>query len=119
MEKYIYDNSNGLWYELHGDYYLPCLVIPEMLFWTNEEFKVFIKALEDRPIGYTVFMVMYYTGLRVGELLALTPEDIDFDRHIISVSKNYQRLNGKDYIYPPKTEAGYREVVMPKVLEDL
>ena len=29
MEKYIYDNSNDLWYELHGDYYLPCLVIPE------------------------------------------------------------------------------------------
>ena len=29
MEKHIYDNSNGLWYELHGDYYLPCLVIPE------------------------------------------------------------------------------------------
>ncbi len=29
MEKYIYDNSNGLWYELHGDYYLPCLTIPE------------------------------------------------------------------------------------------
>ena len=29
MEKYIYDNSNGLWYELQGDYYLPCLVIPE------------------------------------------------------------------------------------------
>ena len=28
MEKYIYDNSNGLWYELHGDYYLPCLVTP-------------------------------------------------------------------------------------------
>ena len=27
MEKYIYDNSNGLWYELQGDYYLPCLVI--------------------------------------------------------------------------------------------
>lgn len=29
MEKYFYDNINGLWYELHGDYYLPCLVIPE------------------------------------------------------------------------------------------
>lgn len=28
IEKYIYDNSNGLWHELHGDYYLPCLVIP-------------------------------------------------------------------------------------------
>ena len=84
----------------------------------NEEFKVFIEAMEERPVGYTIFTVMYYTGLRVGELLALTPEDIDFDRHIISVNKNYQRLNGKDYIYPPKTEAGYREVVMPKVLEN-
>lgn len=29
MEKYIYDNNNGIWYELHGDYYLPCLVILE------------------------------------------------------------------------------------------
>lgn len=29
MEKYIYDNSNDLWYELHGNYYLPCLVIPK------------------------------------------------------------------------------------------
>ena len=89
----------------------------EMLFWTNEEFKVFIEAMEERPVGYAIFTVMYYTGLRVGELLALTPADIDFDRHIISVNKNYQRLNGKNYIYPPKTEAGYREVVMPKVLE--
>lgn len=59
----------------------------EMLFWTDEEFQSFIKAMEERPVGYTIFMVMYYTGLRVGELLALTPEDIDFDRHIISVNK--------------------------------
>ncbi len=29
MEKFIYDNNNGLWNELHGDYYLPCLVISE------------------------------------------------------------------------------------------
>ena len=28
MNKYIYDNSNGLWYELQGDYYIPCLVLP-------------------------------------------------------------------------------------------
>ena len=27
MDKYIYDNSNGLWYELQGDYYIPCLVL--------------------------------------------------------------------------------------------
>lgn len=29
MKKYIYDNSNGLWYELQGDYYIPCLVLPD------------------------------------------------------------------------------------------
>ena len=29
MEKYIYDNNNGLWYELQGDYYIPCLVLDE------------------------------------------------------------------------------------------
>ena len=28
MDKYIYDNRNGLWYELQGDYYIPCLVLP-------------------------------------------------------------------------------------------
>ena len=28
MEKYIYDENNGLWYELHGDYYPPCLTLP-------------------------------------------------------------------------------------------
>ena len=36
MDKYIYDSSNGLWYELQGDYYIPCLTIPEE---------------EQRPIG--------------------------------------------------------------------
>ena len=29
MEKYIYDEKNGLWYELQGDYYIPCLKLPD------------------------------------------------------------------------------------------
>ena len=29
MEKYIYDETNGLWYELQGDYYIPCLELPD------------------------------------------------------------------------------------------
>ena len=28
MDKYIYDDKNGLWYELHEDYYIPCLILP-------------------------------------------------------------------------------------------
>ena len=55
MEKYIYDNSNGLWYELHGDYYLPCLAIPK-----EEEHTIGIWGRkhqqylrEHRPIIYS------------------------------------------------------------------
>lgn len=28
MDKYIYDDKNGLWYELQGEYYIPCLILP-------------------------------------------------------------------------------------------
>ena len=55
MEKYIYDNSNGLWYELHGEYYLPCLVIPEEEAHTigiwGKKHQQYLR--EHRPIIYT------------------------------------------------------------------
>lgn len=55
MEKYIYDNSNGLWYELHGDYYLPCLVISEEEVHTigiwNRKHQQYLR--EHRPIIYS------------------------------------------------------------------
>lgn len=41
------------------------------------------------------FMLLYWTGMRIGELLALTYEDIDLEKRIISISKSYQRLDGK------------------------
>ena len=55
MEKYIYDNSNGLWYELHGDYYLPCLAIPEeevhtIGIWGRKHLQY---LREHRPIIYS------------------------------------------------------------------
>ena len=55
MEKYIYDNSNGLWYELLGDYYLPCLVIPEEEIHTigiwGRKHQQYLR--EHRPIIYS------------------------------------------------------------------
>ena len=55
MEKYIYDNSNGLWYEPHGDYYLPCLVIPEEEIHTigiwGRKHQQYLR--EHRPIIYS------------------------------------------------------------------
>ena len=55
MEKYIYDNINGLWYELHGDYYLPCLTIPEEEVHTigiwGRKHQQYLR--EHRPIIYS------------------------------------------------------------------
>jgi len=55
MENFIYDSSNGLWYELHGDYYMPCLVIPQeeihaIGIWGRKH-RQYLK--ESRPIYYT------------------------------------------------------------------
>ena len=55
MEKYIYDQNNGLWYELQGDYYIPCLVLeendtPTIGMWGRRHLRY---LREHRPVLYT------------------------------------------------------------------
>ena len=90
----------------------------EMLFWTKEEFTAFIEAIRDRPAAYAAFMTLYYTGMREGELLALTPADVDLKKQIIRISKSYQRLGKEDVITSPKTPKSNRVVTIPQVLCD-
>lgn len=90
----------------------------EMLFWTTEEFATFIAALKDRPGSYAIFMTMYYTGIREGELLALTPADIDFEKATMTINKNYHRIHGQDLVTSPKTPKSNRVVTLPAVLLD-
>ena len=85
----------------------------EMLFWTKDEFQIFIESMKDRPASYTVFMTMYYTGIREGELLALTPSDIDFEKKTLTVNKSYQRLGKEDIITTPKTPKSIRTIPIP------
>ena len=85
----------------------------EMLFWTKDEFQTFIESMKDRPASYTVFMTMYYTGIREGELLALTPSDIDFEKKTLTVNKSYQRLGREDIITTPKTPKSIRTIPIP------
>ena len=85
----------------------------EMLFWTKDEFQTFIESMKDRPASYTVFMTMYYTGIREGELLALTPSDIDFEKKTLTVNKSYQRLGKEDIITTPKTPKSIRTIPIP------
>ncbi|WP_382735344.1 tyrosine-type recombinase/integrase [Agathobaculum butyriciproducens] len=52
----------------------------EMLFWTKEEYLKFIDAMMDKPMLYYAFEILYWCGIREGELLALTPADFDLRR---------------------------------------
>ena len=88
----------------------------EMLFWTKGEYQQFSDAMMDKPMSYYAFQVLYWCGIREGELLALTPADFDFERGILSISKSYQRLKGKDVITTPKTKKSNRKILMPDFL---
>jgi len=57
----------------------------EVLIWTNKEYLQFIAAMKDRPASYMAFETLYWCGLRLGELLALTPEDFNFEHKIILI----------------------------------
>ena len=87
-----------------------------MLFWTQEEYTKFADEMMDKPRSYYAFEMLYWCGIREGELLALTPEDFDFDKGTVSISKSYQRLNGRDIITDPKTPKSNRVVQMPDFL---
>ena len=88
----------------------------EMLFWTQEEYKRFAEAIMDKPLSYYAFEMLYWCGIREGELLALTPEDIDFEQGTVRINKSYQRLNRRDVITEPKTPKSNRTIQMPDFL---
>lgn len=76
----------------------------EMLFWTKDEYLKFIDAMMDKPLSFYAFEILYWCGIREGELLALTPADFDFQKRTVTISKSYQRISGRDVITTPKTE---------------
>ena len=106
----------------------PCMVAgsigkgkaEEMLFWTQEEFETFLEFVKDKPLSYYAFKLLFWTGMRIGELLALTVGDVDLDRKTITVNKSYQRIKGRDVITEPKTEKSKRVISIPDFLvEDM
>ncbi len=88
----------------------------EMLFWTQDEFETFVECVRDKLISYMAFKVLYWTGCRIGELLALTLADFDPEMKMLRIDKSYQRIKGKDVITEPKTEKGKRMITLPDFL---
>jgi integrase len=90
----------------------------EMLFWTEEEYGKFIEAVKDKPISFYAFEILYWCGLRTGELLALTKEKINFTNNTIRINQSLQRIDRENIITEPKTKKSIRTVVMPDFLAE-
>ena len=84
--------------------------------WTREEYTKFSEVMMDKPISYYAFEMLYWCGIREGELLALTPADFNFERSTVSINKSYQRINKQDVITTPKTPKSIRVIQMPQFL---
>lgn len=90
----------------------------EIMFWTKEEYLKFSESMMNKDISFHAFEILYWCGLRLGELLALTSKDFNFDKETITISKSYQRIKGEDITTSPKTEKSNRIVVMPHFLAE-
>ena len=90
----------------------------EMQFWTKEEYLKFSEAMMSKPLSYYTFEILYWCGLRVGELLALTPGDFDLEKGELRINKSLQRINGEDIITDPKTPKSNRTIKLPEFLRE-
>ena len=89
-------------------------------FTISEQKKIEEAALSAKKDKYRGIILCLYTGLRIGELLALTWNDIDFDKNILSVTKTCHdgNENGEHIriIDTPKTENSRRQIPLSKTL---
>lgn len=88
----------------------------EMQIWTKEEFARFLEAVSNKDLSFYAFELLYWTGIREGELLALVPEDFDLEAGTLTINKSYSRKDGKDIIGPPKTKMSYRTITLSDFL---
>ena len=89
-----------------------------LTFWTLEEYEKFLDSIDKDSRYYVLFETLFWTGMRIGELLALTKEDVDLKNNQININKTFYRTGGKDIITSPKTEQSIRVVEIPQFLAD-
>ena len=87
-----------------------------MEFWTKEEFYIFREKIKNKEMSNVIFNLFFYTGMREGELLALTLDDFDFEKKEVSINKNLGKVGTKEIILPPKTKKSKRIITIPEFL---
>lgn len=88
-----------------------------MQFWTYEEYQKFIKEV-DKPVFKILFETLYFTGMRLGECLALNWTDLSNSYISINKTISKEKVNGERIITTPKTKSSIRKVKLSKVLND-
>ena len=120
MKKFgLYEMGINTFYIQMTNFVDPNDIDEEMQFYTYEEFLQFINCEED--INFIcLFEMLYYCGLRKGEMRALTWNDIDFENKLVRINKNCVTIGGegsKKYnITTPKTKKSIRTLPVPDIL---
>lgn len=81
--------------------------------WSPEEFSKALEFVDDIQ-ERCIFEILFYAGLRIGELLALNAEDFDFKANTISITKSYNPTQRK--VMPTKTVSSVRSITMPQTV---
>ena len=87
-------------------------------FWTEEEYRKFIETYDQQSMHYVMFEILFWTGCREGEMLALTMDDIDVEAKQMHITKTYFRHKREDVITVPKTDNSVRTIELPDFLVD-
>ena len=105
----------------------PCDKVPnlrvekqEMKFWTPDEVKTFLNAIQENEQVHRVFFTTaYLTGARCGELLALQWKDIDFRNRTIRINKTLHNVRQESFIDTPKTRTSNRTIAINQQLKNV
>ena len=88
----------------------------DLNFWTLREYNTFISKLNTDDPFYLIFNILFWTGIRRGELLALSPNDFNLKNSTVYIQKNLVYIGNKGYIGTPKTRKSIRKIFLPKFL---
>lgn len=89
----------------------------KITFYTLTEFNDFMQHVSELEY-HAIFNLLFYSGMRIGELLALTYDDIDIQNHAVNISKTFRIW--KNESTAPKTESSNRTIILPeKIFNEL
>ena len=128
-ERMIQNQLNALFNHAQKIYNLkenPCKKVKKMgksdanklEFWTKAEYDRFIAGIEPGSEDYLIFEILFWTGIREGELLALSLSDFDMGGNLLYINKTYNRIRKRDVIDTPKTENSVRTIDIPNFLKE-